>query len=339
MARPRVSEPAIAVLNAGGWGTALAILLARAGRSVTLWARRTEAAERLRAERENRVYLPGVEIPKDVEITADLAAALRGRKVVVVVVISAFMREIARQLAPLVEPDALLVHGTKGFEPDSLLRCTEVLERELGPGFSGRVAVLSGPTHAEEVARGVPTAAVLACPDIGVATVLQRLLRSPSFRLYTNPDRIGVEVSGSLKNVIALAAGASDGLGYGDNTKAALITRGLAEMGRLAAALGGEPVTVSGLAGLGDVVATCTSRHSRNRWAGEQLGLGRSLDEIMSGTNKVVEGIPATHAAAALAAQVGVELPIADQVYAVLFGGRRPAAALAALMRREPTME
>lgn len=329
----------IAVINAGGWGTALSVLLSRAGRSVTLWARRPEAAKELRAERENCAYLPSIKIPPAVEITDNLEAALRGRRIVVVVVISAFMREIARRIAPFLEPETLVVHGTKGFEPDTLLRCSEVLESELGPAFRGHVAVLSGPTHAEEVGRGAPTAAVLACPDAEHANALQRLLGCTSLRLYTNPDRIGVETCGSLKNVIALAAGASDGLGYGDNAKAALITRGLAEMGRLVTALGGERATASGLAGLGDVVATCTSQHSRNRWAGEQLGLGRSLDDILASTRMVVEGIPATRAATALAAKVGIELPIAAQVQAVLFAGRSPLEALAALMGREQTRE
>jgi glycerol-3-phosphate dehydrogenase (NAD(P)+) len=329
----------IAVLNAGGWGTALAVLLARSGHSVTLWARRPEAAARLRAERENRAYLPGIQIPPEVEVTPELEVALRGRGVVVVAVISRFMRSIAREIAPLIEPTALVVHGTKGFEPNTLRRCSDLLESELGPSFDGRVAVLSGPTHAEEVGRGVPTAAVLACPEDSTAAALQRLLGGPSFRLYTNRDRTGVEVCGSLKNVIALAAGVGDGLGYGDNAKAALITRGLTEMGRLVVALGGHSSTVVGLAGLGDVVATCTSRHSRNRWAGEQLGLGRSLEDIMASTQMVIEGVPATRAATALAARVGAELPIAEQVHAVLFGARRPVDALAALMAREPRVE
>jgi glycerol-3-phosphate dehydrogenase (NAD(P)+) len=338
MADQRLELGAV-VLNAGGWGTALAVLLARGGRPVTLWTRRAGAAERLRVDRENRAYLAGIEIPPRVEITSDLAAALRGGGVIVVAVISSFIRQVACQMAPLVNPNALIVHGTKGFEADTLLRCSEVLEQELGPSVRGRVAVLSGPTHAEEVARGVPTAAVLACPETTAAVSLQSLLSGPSFRVYTNPDRIGVEVCGSLKNVIAIAAGASDGLGYGDNAKAALVTRGLAEMSRLVAALGGQASTPSGLAGLGDVVATCASRYSRNRWAGEQLGRGRSLDDIVASTDMVIEGIPATRAAAALAARAGVELPITEQVHAVLFDGRRPSDALAALMAREPTSE
>lgn len=329
----------IAVLNAGGWGTALAVVLARAGHSVALWARRPEAAARLRAERENQAYLAGIRIPDSVEITDNLADAVAGKGVIVVAAISGYLRELSRELASLVGPDVLLAHGSKGFEADTLLRCSEVIECEVGPSFKERVAALSGPTHAEEVARGIPGAAVLACPEPTVAARLQSLLGGPSLRLYTNADRVGVETCGSLKNVIALAAGASDGLGYGDNAKAALITRGLAEMARLVAALGGQPATVSGLAGLGDVVATCTSRHSRNRWAGEQLGRGRALDEVLAQTQMVVEGVPATRSALALGRRAGVELPITEQVHAVLFEGRRVQDALNALMGREPTRE
>jgi glycerol-3-phosphate dehydrogenase (NAD(P)+) len=333
------ADGSIAILNAGGWGTALAILLARAGRSVTLWARRPEVAEQLNRERENKVYLPGVSIPLSVAITAELASAVCGRRAVLLVTISRTLAELAGRLAPLIHPEQLVVHGTKGFEPDTRLGGSAVVERELGPGFVGRTAVLSGPTLADEVARGAPTAAVLACPDRSVGLLLQQLLSAPTFRLYTNSDRKGVEICGALKNVIALAAGVSDGLGYGDNVKAALITRSLVEMRRLVVALGGQADTVNGLAGLGDVVATCTSHHSRNRWAGEQIGRGRSVDEVIASTQMVVEGVPATRAAMALAEQAGVELPIAEQVYAVLFGGRKPQDALAALMRRDPTGE
>jgi glycerol-3-phosphate dehydrogenase (NAD(P)+) len=335
----RLGDRPIAVLNAGGWGTALALLLNRSGRQVRLWVRRAEAADLLRRERENATYLPGVRLPEDLLISDDLADTVAGCSVVVVAVISRYMREIARRLAPCLGPDALVVHGTKGFEANTWLRCSEILAAELGPGFESRLAVLSGPTHAAEVARRIPSAAVLGCRDGEAAEALQRLFAGPDFRLYTNPDLVGVEVCGSLKNVIALAAGASDGLGYGDNTKAALITRSLAEIGRLVAALGGDPTTVSGLAGLGDVVATCTSRHSRNRWAGEQLGQGQSLDQVLASTPMVVEGVPATRAAVALGARHGVELPIAEQVQAVLFEGRRPLDALAALMGREPRRE
>jgi glycerol-3-phosphate dehydrogenase (NAD(P)+) len=334
-----LADNSIAILNAGGWGTALAVLLASAGRSVSLWARRPEAAEQLDRARENRAYLPGIAIPPSVLITSDLAAAVRGRRAVVLVTISRGLAELARRLVPLLQPDQLLVHGTKGFEPETLLGGSAVVERELGPAFTGRTAVISGPTLASEVALGAPTAAVLACPERSVGLVLQQLLIAPSLRLYANPDRVGVETCGALKNVVALAAGASDGLGYGDDAKAALITRSLAEMRRLVVALGGQAETVNGLAGLGDIIATCTSRHSRNRWAGEQIGRGRSIEEVVASTQMVVEGVPATRAALALAERHTVELPIAEQVHAVLFGGRTPREALSVLMGRNPTWE
>ncbi|MCC7106302.1 MAG: NAD(P)-dependent glycerol-3-phosphate dehydrogenase [Chloroflexi bacterium] len=327
------------MLNAGGWGTALAVMLARQGHDVMLWARRSEAAICLRESRRNAAYLPGVEIPSEVAISSDLAEVLAGRSIVGVAAISAGLRGLAQEVARLLDPDALVFHGTKGFELDTLATGSQVLAEELGPRFRGRIAALSGPTHAEEVGNGLPTAAVLACPSGSVAAALQAELTSAAFRVYTNPDVIGVEVCASLKNVIALAAGVGDGLGFGDNAKAALITRGLAEMGRLAAALGGQRETASGLAGLGDVVATCTSRHSRNRRAGELLGQGRSLASVLAETRMVIEGVPATRAAARLAERTGVELPISRQVVSELVEGQSPLSAIAALMGREATTE
>jgi glycerol-3-phosphate dehydrogenase (NAD(P)+) len=229
-----------------------------------------------------------------------------------------------------------VVHASKGFELPSLSRLTEVIGQELS---SSSVAVLSGPTHAEEVGRGTPTAAVVACSSSSVAAVFQGLLHGPTFRVYTSGDVIGVELCAALKNVIALATGAGDGLGYGDNARAALITRSLVEIGRLVQAAGGDPRSVAGLAGLGDVVATCTSRHSRNRWAGEQLGRGRAVAEIVASTPKVIEGIPAAQAAVALGARYGVDLPVCEQVNAVLNEGVAVADALASLMGREATTE
>jgi glycerol-3-phosphate dehydrogenase (NAD(P)+) len=331
--------PRIAILNAGAWGTALAIMLARAGRPVRLWARRRKAATALAERRESVDYLPGVRIPDSVEITADLGKAVEGSQIAVVVVVSNYLRQFARELSRVIPPDTALVHGTKGFEPETLLRGSEVLQQEIAPRGGRAIAVLAGPTHAEEVARGVPTAATVACPDIEVACRVQAALMTASFRLYTNADIVGVEVCSALKNVVALAAGASDGLGYGDNTKAALITRGLAEMGRLVAAQGGQLATVTGLAGLGDIVATCTSQHSRNRRAGEQLGRGWTLKQVLASTPQVVEGVPATRAAAELAARHHVDLPITEQVYGVLFEARRPIDALTALMGRQPRHE
>jgi glycerol-3-phosphate dehydrogenase (NAD(P)+) len=329
----------VAVLNAGGWGTALAVMLAGAGHSVRLWARRAEQAAALAANRVNQAYLPGVVLPDGVRPTWDLGAAVAGCEAVVVVPISAGMRELARRLSPLLPDDALVVHGTKGLERDSLLRLSEVIESELRPSHRGRVAALSGPTHAEEVGRGIPTAAVVASPDEQSAQALQAILSGSSFRVYTNPDVVGVELCGALKNVVALATGVGDGLGGGDNARAALITRSLAEIGRLVVAAGGRAETVAGLAGVGDLVATCTSRHSRNRRAGEQIGRGVPLEQVLAGSTQVVEGVPATSAALALARRYGVTMPIAEQAHAVLFAGRDPRDALSELMARDPTAE
>jgi glycerol-3-phosphate dehydrogenase (NAD(P)+) len=329
----------VAVLNAGGWGTALAVVLARAGHSVRLWTRRPEQAALLASSRVNEAYLPGVTLPDSVKPTNDLQAAVAGCEAVVIVPISAGLRELAHRLGPLLPDDALVVHGTKGLERETLLRLSQVVESELRPAHQGRVAALSGPTHAEEVGRGIPTAAVVASPDQASATALQALLSGRSFRVYTNADIVGVELCGALKNVVALATGVGDGLGGGDNARAALLTRSIAEIGRLVVAAGGRAETVAGLAGVGDLVATCTSRHSRNRRAGEQIGRGVPLERVLAASPQVVEGVPATRAALALAARYGVSMPIAEQAHAVLFEGRDPRHALAELMSRDPTAE
>src|SRR5207249_4595660 len=245
---------------------------------VRLWARRREQAARISADRENRAYLPYVSIAPSVQVTSDLSAAVDGADVVVVAVITGYLREIGHMLAEVMDPRALLVHGTKGLEPETWKRPSAVLGESLGGNASERISVLAGPNHAEEVARQLPTAAVLACQDEEAACRLQNVLSTPWFRVYTNTDVTGVELCSAAKNVIAIAAGIGDGLGYGDNSKAALITRGLAEIWRLIERYGASFATVAGLAGVGDLVATCTSRHSRNRWAGEQIGRGRSPD-------------------------------------------------------------
>ncbi len=329
----------IAVLNAGGWGTALAVVLARAGHSVRLWARRPEQAAVLESTRVNDTYLPGVALPPEVQPTNDLEVAVADCAAVVVVPISAGLRELAHRLGPILADDTLVVHGTKGLERETLLRLSQVVESELRPSHQGRVAVLSGPTHAEEVGRGIPAAAVVASADPASAAALQVLLSGPAFRVYTNPDIVGVELCGALKNVVALATGIGDGLGGGDNARAAVMTRSLAEIGRLVVAAGGKAETVAGLAGVGDLVATCTSRHSRNRRAGEQLGRGIPLEQLLVESPQVVEGVPATRAALALARHYGVSMPIAEQTHAILFEGRNPQAALAELMARDPTVE
>lgn len=328
----------VTVLNAGGWGTALAVLLGNAGHRVRLWCRRPELAEAIAASGDNRVYLPGVSIPPGVGLTASIEEAVIGARLLLLAPISRAVRETARLVAPCIAPGTAVLHASKGLELPSLRRLSEVVADELGCD-PRRVAVLSGPTHAEEVGRGLPTAAVVACGDAGIASTFQELLHGPTFRVYTSSDVIGVELCGALKNVIALATGASDGLGYGDNARAALITRSLVEIGRLVQAAGGDPRTVAGLAGLGDVVATCTSRHSRNRWAGEQIGRGRTPEQVVASTPKVVEGIPATRAAVELAARYRVELPVCAQVDAVLTHRAPVREVMARLMRREATAE
>jgi len=328
----------LAVINAGGWGTALAVLLANAGHEVRLWCRRPEQRMEIAQRGENRAYLPGVAIPPSVLVTTSMAEAVEDASAVVLVAISRSTREVARLVAPHLSAGTVLLHASKGLEYPSLLRLSEVVAAESGRP-PREVAVLSGPTHAEEVARGLASAAVVACGEAGVAAQFQDLLHGPTFRVYTSTDQVGVELCGALKNVIALATGASDGLGLGDNTRAALITRSLVEIGRLVKAAGGDPRTVSGLAGLGDVVATCTSRHSRNRWAGEQIGRGRSAADVVASTAQVIEGIPAARAAVDLADRYGVDLPVCTQVDQVLNQGAPVRDILARLMGREATVE
>jgi glycerol-3-phosphate dehydrogenase (NAD(P)+) len=327
----------LAVINAGGWGTALAVLMVR-GQPVRLWCRRAELAAEINRRRCNEVYLRGVSIPDGVTATASLEEALVGAEGVVMVTISRAVREVASAVAPYLAADTPVLHATKGLERPSLKRLSEVIAEEIGQPPS-RVGVLSGPTHAEEVGRGQPTAAVVACGDAAIASRFQDALHGPTFRIYTSSDQVGVELCAALKNVVALATGASDGLGFGDNARAALITRALAEIGRLVRAAGGDARTVAGLAGLGDVVATCTSRLSRNRWAGEQIGHGLSPAEIVASTPQVIEGFPATRAAVELGARYGVDLPVCTVVDHVLNADVSVNEALERLMGREATFE
>ena len=325
----------LAVVNAGGWGTALAVLVANAGQEVRLWCRREALAAEINRDRENRTYLPGVRIPPSVYATASPAETVAGAEALILVPISRAARETARQVVAHLTPGTPVLHASKGLELHSLKRLSQVFGEELGT----TVAVLSGPTHAEEVGLGLPAAAVVAAQDPALARTFQGLLHGPRFRVYTSGDIVGVELCGALKNVIALATGASDGLGYGDNTRAALITRSLVELGRLVDAAGGDARSVGGLAGLGDVVVTCTSRHSRNRWAGEQIGRGRSPAEVVASTPKVIEGIPAASAAVELGARYKVDLPVCCEVDQVLNHGAPVADVLTRLMGRDPTGE
>lgn len=319
----------IAVVGAGAWGTALAAHLARAGHDVRLWARRAEAAAEI-AGGTNSVHLPGVALPP-LAATADIAAAVANAEGVIVVVPSEFGRETYRALQSVVPPGAVVVSATKGLELQSLRRMSEVAAEEL-PGQ--RIAVLSGPSFATEVAVGQPTTVVVASADVAVAEVVQQAVSTRTFRAYSSTDVVGVELGGALKNVIAIAAGIVDGLGYGHNTVAALVTRGLAEMTRLSVASGARADTLAGLAGLGDLVLTCTGHLSRNRAFGQALGRGASVDEALGGRQTVVEGIRTTRAACDLAARAGIEMPIATHMRAVLYEGKPVRDAVDALMLR-----
>ncbi len=323
-----------AVLGAGSWGTALASLLAGKGVDTMLWARSEEAAERIRTSGENVRYLPGVSLPESLQVTAD-ATSLSGRDLVLAVPTKA-QREVARALAAPSGAQRVLC-AAKGYEPGSRARMSVVLREELGPDVG--IAFLAGPSHAEEVARGIPTTVVVASEEEGTAATFQELLLTPTFRVYTNPDLLGAETAAALKNVIAIAAGICDGLGFGDNTKGALLTRGLAEISRLGAALGARPETFFGLAGIGDLVTTCMSGHSRNRRVGELIAGGLSAEEAAERTGMVAEGVQTTRSALEIAREHDVELPITEQVAEVLFGGKSPRAALEDLMGRDVKAE
>jgi glycerol-3-phosphate dehydrogenase (NAD(P)+) len=321
----------VAVIGAGSWGTAVAGIAA-ANTPTVLWARNPEVASEIAGQHSNRRYLPGSSLPEQLEATHDLERAVDGADVIVMGVPSHGFRTILGQLAPFVGPGVPVISLTKGVEQGTLKRMTEVIAEALPGATAG---VLTGPNLAKEVAGGQPAASVIAVADADVAARLQPLFTSPTFRVYTNPDVIGAEVAGALKNVMAIAAGMADGMQLGDNAKAALITRGLAELTRLGVALGGQPLTFSGLAGVGDLVATCMSQHSRNRHVGEQLGKGRTVQEVIAEMNMVAEGVKTSRAVLDLANERGVEMPIAEQVVAVIEEGRLPAEALLSLMSRD----
>ena len=331
----------IAIIGGGSWGTALAIALARSSRPhrLTLWAHSADVVEMLSARRVNEVYLPGFDLPADVEVTGGLGKALAGADIVLGVMPSAHAREIYRAMRPLAELGSIFVSTTKGLEPDTHARISEVIAEELGIDPASRVAVLSGPSFASEVAAGDPTAVVLASADANLATEIQEEFSGPRFRLYTNDDVIGTEIAGAVKNVIAIAAGICTGLELGTNTVAALVTRGLAEMTRLAVALGGHRETLSGLAGVGDLILTATGELSRNRSVGIELGKGRDLGEILGSTRRIAEGVGSAAATLELARRTAVEMPITEQVHAVLTAGRVTRDAIRELMERRLKQE
>jgi glycerol-3-phosphate dehydrogenase (NAD(P)+) len=324
-----------AVLGAGAWGTALAKLLAEKGADVSLWARRPELAETIARERENARYLPGIALPEKVSVTHEIGEAVRGASAVLFVVPSHAMREVARSARPHLARHALAIGATKGIETDSLLFMDEVLDGELRATLGPRLAVVSGPSFARELAEHQPTAVVVAARDPRVCGDAIDILRTAHFRTYASDDVAGVECGGALKNVVAIAAGAVQGLGFGHNTRAALITRGLAEIAKLAMARGGSALTLAGLAGMGDLVLTCTGDLSRNRTVGFELGQGRLLADVLAGLGHVAEGVGTAKSAHRLADKLGVDMPITAEVHAVLWEGKPVRQAVMDLMARE----
>jgi glycerol-3-phosphate dehydrogenase (NAD(P)+) len=325
------------ILGAGAWGTTAALLLARKpGHRVALWSARPESARALSQRRENVDLLPGVAIPASVQLTADVREAVAGAALLVAAVPTVYLRAALERIAAALPPGVPALSLAKGIEADTFLRPTEILHSLAGPR---PLAVLSGPSHAEEVSRGLPASVVVASDDLDLARWIQQAFASESFRVYTNLDVIGVELAGALKNIIGIAAGISDGLGLGDNAKAALLTRGLVEMTRFGVALGAEPQTFAGLAGIGDLITTCMSRHGRNRHVGERLARGEKLRDILSGMKMVAEGVYTARSVHQRATRMGVRMPISEAVYQILYEGKDPPAAVGELMTREPTSE
>lgn len=322
----------VAILGAGSWGTTLAIHLAQLGHEARIWGNDGAELERMDRLRENAKFLPSIPLPDGVKVRTELAVALKDSDCVLFAVPSQVTREVARRVAETAVPVGIAISASKGFELETRQRLSEVLASML-PG--SRVVVVTGPSHAEEVSRGIPTSVVAASEHEPSAQAVQQLLASPSFRVYTNTDVTGCEVGAGVKNVIAIAAGVCDGVGFGDNTKGALLTRGLAEIARLGSAMGGRRETFFGLAGMGDLIATAMSRHSRNRFVGERLGRGETLDAVLDSMTMVAEGVPAARATRQLGTQFGVDMPITEQVCALLFEQRSPREALQALMTRD----
>ena len=328
----------VAVVGAGSWGTAVAAIAA-GNVDTTLWARRAELAAHIRDAHENPAYLPGIVLPERLHATASLEEACSGADVLVLGVPSHGMRAVLTQARPFVGAAVPIVSLAKGIEQGTLARMTEVACDVLPGHVGGCIGVLTGPNLAREVAAGQPTASVVAMAETAVAEEMQGLFFAPTLRVYTNPDVVGCEMAGALKNVLAIGAGIADGLGYGDHTKAALMTRGLAELARLGVTMGGDPLTFAGLAGMGDLIATCSSPQSRNRHVGVELGKGRALDDIVSEMNMVAEGVKTTAAVLELATRHGVEMPLASFVHRVLYEGARPADLVPDLMLRKAKPE
>ena len=328
----------ISVIGSGGWGIALAILLHKNGHNLTIWSFDKKEAEELKTTRENKTKLPNILLPEDIKVTDDLKEAVNDKDILILAVPSKAIRSVSKSLKNIIKDNQIIANVAKGLEEDTLETMTDIIEEEL-KGKKTQVAVLSGPSHAEEVGKGIPTTCVVSAHNKELTLYLQNIFMNPSFRVYTSPDMLGVEIGGALKNVIALAAGIADGLNYGDNTKAALITRGIKEIASLGVAMGGEQSTFYGLTGLGDLIVTCASMHSRNRRAGILLGQGKTLNEAIKEVNMVVEGVYSAKSALMAAKKYNVEIPIIEQVNAVLFENKNAAEAVNELMIRDKKLE
>lgn len=331
-----MNHSSIAVLGAGSWGTALSLLLHSKGHRVNLWMKDQEQYDKILRDGENMHYLPGTSIPKELSLYTDIEAAIKGVEAILVTVPSQAVRSVLQLIKGKVEPPQVIINAAKGLEQQTLLRISEVVEEEL-PGQP--FAALSGPSHAEEVCKAMPTTVVAAAKERTIAEFVQDLFITPTFRVYTNPDLIGVELGGALKNVIAFGAGISDGLGFGDNAKAALMTRGIREISRLGAAMGADIDTFAGLSGIGDLIVTCTSMHSRNRRAGILIGQGKDLQSTLEEIGMVVEGITTTKAAYWLSKKYHVEMPITEEIYRILYEDTNAKDAVTNLMTRNRTHE
>ncbi|RPF55759.1 NAD(P)H-dependent glycerol-3-phosphate dehydrogenase [Aquisalibacillus elongatus] len=329
----------VAVIGAGSWGTALAMVLADNQHEVRLWSHRQDQVDEINQERMNKKYLPEINLPNQLTAYADLQSAVQNAEAILLVVPTKAIREVCRQIRPFLNSNQIIIHASKGIEPETHKRISEMIIDEVGHQAQNQVVVLSGPSHAEEVALRQPTTVTVSAHHMSSAEFTQDLFMNENFRVYTNNDVVGVEIGGALKNIIALGAGISDGLGYGDNAKAALITRGLAEIARLGTSLNANPLTFAGLTGVGDLIVTCTSQHSRNYRAGHMLGKGYVLDDVLDQMGMVVEGVRTTKAAYQLSQKMDIAMPITEGLYELLFHEKEPKKVVDELMRRGKTQE
>jgi glycerol-3-phosphate dehydrogenase (NAD(P)+) len=329
----------ISVLGAGGWGTTLAILLHYNGHNVTLWEFKKSYARHLLKKRINTDYLPGIKIPKEILITSDIEEASDDKNLIVLAVPSQFLRDVVKKINYHTIEDTILVSVSKGIEKNTLMTMSQMLKDVFPHINENQIGVISGPSHAEEVSQMVPTAVVAASVDIETSKAIQAAFITSYFRVYASTDILGVELGGAFKNIIAIGAGIIDGAGFGDNTKAAIMTRGVAEISRLGLAMGARPETFAGLSGMGDLIVTCMSRHSRNRYVGEQIGKGKKLKEVLKSMEQVAEGVETTRSAKQLAAKAKIETPITNEVYKILFEDKDPVKATTDLMTRDMKTE